>query len=163
MFSIFRRWNSHPPPSKTREGVARELKVPHHRRIVVAFRLRLLGSANSLLWAVSASKKQFSTVFSCLPVGSTKEKQRAFCSLLFFLFGGTDIGIEPASHFRYASSSFSSFLFSVKKSVARGDTLNGYVYAPYASIFIRSPSAVSNLAPYQCSASPCVLIMHFTV
>ena len=39
-----------------------------HRRIVVAYRLRRLGSANSLLWAVSLRQKQHSVVFNLLHV-----------------------------------------------------------------------------------------------
>ncbi len=39
-----------------------------HRRIVVAYRLRRLGSANSLLWAVSLRQKQHSVVFNSLHV-----------------------------------------------------------------------------------------------
>jgi len=39
-----------------------------HRRIVVACRLRRLGSANSLLWAVSLRQKQHSVVFNLLHV-----------------------------------------------------------------------------------------------
>ena len=39
-----------------------------HHRIVVAYRLRLLGSANSLLWAVSLHQKQHSVVFDLLHI-----------------------------------------------------------------------------------------------
>ena len=36
------------------------------RRIVIAYRLRQLGSADSLLWAVSLRQKQHSVVFDLL-------------------------------------------------------------------------------------------------
>jgi hypothetical protein len=61
-------WGGYPP----HKGMPRELKVPHRRRIVASYRLRQLGSARSLLWAVSASEKQLSTVFLRLPISRTR-------------------------------------------------------------------------------------------
>ena len=39
----------------------------HHRRIVVIYHLDTLGSANSLLWAVSLDKNDYQSFLSALP------------------------------------------------------------------------------------------------
>ncbi|MBQ7392415.1 MAG: hypothetical protein IJV73_06975, partial [Clostridia bacterium] len=44
------------------------MEAPRHRRIVVCSRLRLLGSAHSLLLAVSAAQNDTQSFYARLPV-----------------------------------------------------------------------------------------------
>ena len=61
------------------------MRTSLHRRIVVAYRLRLLGSADSLLWAVSLHTKQSFRLFGACYDFATLSQQKAWLLALMLL------------------------------------------------------------------------------